>query len=151
MRDSVDGARPSFSATSSSLSEWASRRRRSSAPRRRRRTVGPRGTRSSPPHEAEGSAVRNFAENRCDPIRTPERNRQTPHPPDRQYDTALSPQMKSHPGFQQGNFLHALAPCGLAAPASVLVLAHVIDHEGANRGQITERELKRCSAQIETI
>ena len=51
--------------------------------------------------------------------------------PDRHYDTALSPRMKSHLGFQQGNFLHALAPCELAAPSSVLVLAHVIDHEGA--------------------
>jgi len=44
--------------------------------------------------------------------------------------------MKSHPGFQQGNFLHALAPCGLADPSSVLVLAHVIDHEGANRDKL---------------
>jgi hypothetical protein len=32
--------------------------------------------------------------------------------------------MKSHPGFQAGNFLHALAPYGLAAPSSVLTLVH---------------------------
>jgi hypothetical protein len=30
--------------------------------------------------------------------------------------------MKSHPGFQQGNFLHALAPTGLAAPSSVEII-----------------------------
>src|SRR5690349_9020147 len=41
--------------------------------------------------------------------------------PDKQYDTALTPWMKSHPGFQLGNFLHALAPRGLAPPSSVLV------------------------------
>jgi len=45
----------------------ASRRRRSSAPSLRRRTVGPTGTRSSPPHEAEGSAVTTFAENQMRP------------------------------------------------------------------------------------
>jgi hypothetical protein len=30
--------------------------------------------------------------------------------------------MKSHPGFQQGNFLHALAPTGLATPSSVEII-----------------------------
>jgi len=30
--------------------------------------------------------------------------------------------MKSHPGFQQGNFLHALAPTELAAPSSVEII-----------------------------
>ena len=53
--------------------------------------------------------------------------------PDMQYDTAHEPPMKSHPGFQQGNFLHALASSGLAAPSSVLVLAHMVNYEGANQ------------------
>src|SRR5271170_5503262 len=44
MRDRVEGARLSSSATSSSLSECPSRSRRSSAPSLRLRTVGPRGT-----------------------------------------------------------------------------------------------------------
>src|ERR1700731_1975695 len=50
MRDRVEGARLSSSATSSSLSECPSRRRRSSAPSLRLRTVGPRGTRTHLPH-----------------------------------------------------------------------------------------------------
>jgi len=58
--------------------------------------------------------------------------------------------MKSHPGFQRGNFLHALASGGLADPSSVLVLARVIDHEGANQDKLREVN-KTFSAQIETI
>src|SRR5580692_456241 len=50
MRDRVEGARLSYSATSSSLSECPSRRRRSSAPSLRLRTVGPRGTGTHLPH-----------------------------------------------------------------------------------------------------
>src|ERR1700719_3368668 len=50
MRDRVEGARLSSSATSSSLSECPSRRRRSSAPSLRLRTVGPRGTGTHLPH-----------------------------------------------------------------------------------------------------
>src|ERR1700758_5185617 len=46
IRDRVEGARPSRSATSSSLSECASLRRLSSAPSLRLRTVGPSGTRA---------------------------------------------------------------------------------------------------------
>src|ERR1700678_4232924 len=41
MRDRVDGATPSWAATSSSLYPLDSRSLRSSVPRRRRRTVGP--------------------------------------------------------------------------------------------------------------
>jgi uncharacterized protein YhjY with autotransporter beta-barrel domain len=41
--------------------------------------------------------------------------------------------MKSHSGFQPGNFLHALASYGLAATSSVLVLAHAAKREGTNR------------------
>jgi hypothetical protein len=52
---------------------------------------------------------------------------------DKQYDTALRPWMKSHPGFQPGNFLHALAPRGLAAPSSVLVPIRPPRPEGANQ------------------
>src|SRR5690242_15268405 len=135
MRDSVDGARPSFSATSSSLSECPSRRRLSSAPRRRRRTVGPRGTRNSPPHEAcRGVCGQGFTEENgtgpqsghqavTGPLRLV---------PDKQYDTALTSWMKSHPGFQLGNFLHALAPRGLAPPSSVLVPVSASPPKGAN-------------------
>jgi hypothetical protein len=52
--------------------------------------------------------------------------------PDMQYDTALTPSMKSHPGFQPGNFLHALASYGLAATSSVPVLPHAAEHTGTN-------------------
>src|SRR6516162_2163814 len=36
--------------------------------------------------------------------------------PDNQYGTVLSFSVKSHPGFQAGNFLHALASHGQATP-----------------------------------
>src|SRR5215469_12861138 len=48
IRDSVDGARPSRSATSSSLMDCDSRSRRNSLPSRRRRTVGPTDTSLAP-------------------------------------------------------------------------------------------------------
>src|SRR5204862_1361367 len=123
MRDSVDGARPSFSATSSSLSECPSRRRRSSAPRRRRRTVGPRGTRNSPPREACGGQQPGSSRRKPDATRYEHQTVTGPlrTVPDKQYDTALTRWMKSHPGSQLRNFLHALAPRGLAPPSSVLV------------------------------
>src|SRR5580700_6187252 len=70
IRDSVDGARPRRSATSSSLIDCDSRSRLNSLPSRRRRTVGPTDISHSPPfqersnppeHEADRTALEALA------------------------------------------------------------------------------------------
>src|SRR5690242_13041323 len=66
--------------------------------------------------------------------------------PDKQYDTALTPWMKSHPGFQLGNFLHALAPRGLAPPSSVLVPVSAPPPEGANEDIAQKRTVRKFRA-----
>jgi hypothetical protein len=52
--------------------------------------------------------------------------------PDKQYDTALTAPMKSHPGFHPGNLLHALAWRRPPAASSFLILVRVVNHQGTN-------------------
>src|ERR1700730_5357417 len=89
MRDQVEGARLSSSATSSSLSECPSRRRRSSAPSLRLRTVGPRGIGNAPPPDP--------------PHLRWKVNRALHIACNNQYDTAPSASLKSHLGFHLRN------------------------------------------------
>ena len=52
--------------------------------------------------------------------------------PDKQYHTALTASMKSHPGFHRGNLLHALAWRRPPAASSFLILVRVVNHQGTN-------------------
>ncbi len=60
--------------------------------------------------------------------------------PDKQYDTVLTSWMKSHPGFQQGNFPHALARRGLAPPSSVLVPVSAPPSQRRKSGHIADTD-----------
>jgi hypothetical protein len=65
--------------------------------------------------------------------------------PDNQYDTALTPWMKSHPGFHAGNFLHALALGGLMTPSSVLMLVHMDNYVRDKSGHIANMPTKKSA------
>src|ERR1700691_1344089 len=130
MRESVERAGPSSSATSSSLSECASRRRRSSAPSLRLRTVGPRGTRSSPPQNGSGACAQCDPPDHCPPMSHRNVTRSLRFVPDTQYDTALMAKMKSHAGFHLKNLCHALAYRRPVAPSSVRCQSAVIRPRG---------------------
>src|SRR6266851_6544986 len=108
MRERVEGATPSSSATASSLN-FGSRKRRSSEPRRRLRTVGPMDTRLT---SSEGCQL-NMMTTSCS-------NRITAYGLDKKYDTAKMGGMKSQLGFHVGNLCHALARRRRTGPSSVL-------------------------------
>src|SRR5215469_18044797 len=95
IRDSVDGARPSRSATSSSLIDCDSRSRLNSLPSRRRRTVGPTDTALAP---SEGSAPRLFEAKRIGCLAQAIED-----------DTRMAHLVRSHMKFHAGDLCHALA------------------------------------------
>jgi hypothetical protein len=81
--------------------------------------------------EQRVSAQDNYGEQK-DPIEHQSVTRALRIVPDSQYDTALTPRMKSHPGFHPGNLLYALAWRRSPASSSFLMPVPVVNHEGTN-------------------